>query len=498
MFKTTNKSRTKRVKPLVGLTLKSREWVVKEGKVHYTQLDSKEVQFNTETEPQVIRQQQAITAIEAKYCVDRKLVGVKSLRPLWVELALRLSAYWYYEKKFRKTKPYKYRSIGTMDNHGYKMMQTKDYVKLFVKAIDEDDTNMVTMKTFVTAYISDFNTVALQNDYSTYDTSTYVRHNLKKSYAHMTPSMSEIAEATDVGALVSEFMFVTNVCKQAYRMTMATRKDSNQVSNKKIKEVAQFLYDELQKYRAPYHYPSEDLKDITDITLNDDDGMLEDSNERLERKIKDVLTTEDHVKTSKWGNMKLNYPELTERLPVKITGKRKKYSDMGVAPRAMHRHTTDGKVFSASTKRKAGTLLIDVSGSMSFSERDIDELVRMLPAATVAMYSGTSGGDYRDEVHGHVHILAKNGKYVKRIPSHFRENIIDGPAMDWLGKQEEPRIMVTDMQVSGIGYNRRRDECESDFANKFMLEALQKVKQYRITPINDIGTAKEYVKKYLS
>ena len=96
---------------------------------------------------------------------------------------------------------------------------------------------------------------------------------------------------------------------------------------------------------------------------------------------------------------------------------------------------------------------------MSLVQDDIKELAETLPAGTVAMYSGLNNHALEQIKYemidtittGHLTILASKGSFVEHIETKGRQNLIDGPAIKWLGQQEEPRILVTDMQVSGIG-----------------------------------------------
>ena len=78
-------------------------------------------------------------------------------------------------------------------------------------------------------------------------------------------------------------------------------------------------------------------------------------------------------------------------------------------------------------------------------------------------------------------IIASKGKWVEEIPYYGYNNIIDGPALDWLGKQQEPRIIVTDMQVSGIA--KYDNSVLADFNAELTVEALKKVKDYNIIVI---------------
>jgi hypothetical protein len=91
-----------------------------------------------------------------------------------------------------------------------------------------------------------------------------------------------------------------------------------------------------------------------------------------------------------------------------------------------------------------GTILIDASGSMG----DFDEIIKWMetsPFGTIAYYAGDT---YRGC--GWLYVYARKGWHapeVKHLPD--RENVVDGPAMDWLMKQARPRTFVTDRQFCG-------------------------------------------------
>jgi hypothetical protein len=127
-----------------------------------------------------------------------------------------------------------------------------------------------------------------------------------------------------------------------------------------------------------------------------------------------------------------------------------------------------------------GTILIDASGSMSFDGEDILEIMQMLPAVTIAMYNGRGyTGDLR--------IVAKNGKrvnqqYLDRYSGYG--NVVDGPALEWLGTQPAKRIWVSDMHVFGgrgdvSGFNLMAD------VNKL-------VRKYNIINLKNIEEVKEH------
>jgi hypothetical protein len=93
-------------------------------------------------------------------------------------------------------------------------------------------------------------------------------------------------------------------------------------------------------------------------------------------------------------------------------------------------------------------VLIDASGSMHLETAHLREILAAAPAATVAMYSG-------DDTTGAVTIIARNGRMstdlqiAERRYEVGRGNIVDGPALEWLAEQQEPRTWICDGLVTG-------------------------------------------------
>lgn len=144
-----------------------------------------------------------------------------------------------------------------------------------------------------------------------------------------------------------------------------------------------------------------------------------------------------------WGTAYLQEPPLT--LPKKQRGR--KVADSGSVLSAPWRTTSDQKIFRSCLKApRKGTVLIDASGSMSFTEADIENLVSKIPAGTIAAYCGKS-------VIGIIRVLAKHGKICspEEFDMPYANNTIDGPALEWLGKQQAPRIWLSDGAVTGRG-----------------------------------------------
>ncbi len=159
-----------------------------------------------------------------------------------------------------------------------------------------------------------------------------------------------------------------------------------------------------------------------------------------------------------WGVMTIRHPELP--LPVAAYTGPLRATDGGAFLRYPHRETVDRRVFAARRPRKGGTLLIDMSGSMSLTAADVEQLLAHSPASTIAVYSA-------DRSAGVLKILARHGRRAAaadllRPAGQF--NVIDGPALDWLATQPPPRVWLSDGRVTGV--NDVAGEGNREYANR--------------------------------
>ena len=183
-----------------------------------------------------------------------------------------------------------------------------------------------------------------------------------------------------------------------------------------------------------------------------------------------------------WGEMEIHTPSCTVNLSNKLRqGYVKTPKEYGQTPDNLQRYCVDRKVFSKKTKVYGGTVLIDASGSMDFDGDDILEVMNEVPAVTIAMYNGM--GRY-----GNLRIIARNGRRVddEYLDYHSgRGNVIDKPALQWLGRQAPKRLWVSDMYVVPTSGTSRQalDEC------------LDIVRTYNITRLANIDEVKLFAKQ---
>jgi len=187
------------------------------------------------------------------------------------------------------------------------------------------------------------------------------------------------------------------------------------------------------------------------------------------------------------GRMTIDRPALTIRQPELLRAGRaaRRCTTEGTQITRPDRFAIDRAIFTRRVRGEGATVLVDTSGSMSLNVEQVEEIVRVAGgAAVVAIYSG------REDV-GELRIVAR-GAF--RAPSEALKpfgsgNIVDLPALEWLAKQPEPRLWVSDGCVTGTG-----DEgCE-----KVLEACLDVAKRARIERVEDAGEAVEAIKAMYS
>lgn len=218
------------------------------------------------------------------------------------------------------------------------------------------------------------------------------------------------------------------------------------------------------------------------------EGESEESNElgggsleqRTRSDIADLLYRSSQG-TGRWGEMFMHQPPLTVNLQGRLKGGRAyRPADFGYNPKYINRYCIDKKIFKQKQTQLGGTILIDASGSMDFDGQDILEIMQLLPAVTIAMYNGRGKT-------GNLRIIAKNGKRVSEryLDEHSGYgNVVDGPALEWLGTQPARRLWVSDMHVFG-GHG------ETNGFN-LMADVNNLVRKYNIINLKNIEEVKEH------
>ena len=131
------------------------------------------------------------------------------------------------------------------------------------------------------------------------------------------------------------------------------------------------------------------------------------------------------------------------------------------------------RVFGQKVKVKGGIIVVDISGSMSLSQQDVETIVEAAPAAVILAYSYMGS----DEI-PNAWIFANRGWRVREIPEvGHRGNGVDGPALTWAIRHRkfgEQIVWITDGQVTS----------KSDGQNpEIIKQCAQLVKKHRIIMI---------------
>ncbi len=174
---------------------------------------------------------------------------------------------------------------------------------------------------------------------------------------------------------------------------------------------------------------------------------IEAMQERLKGGLPAVQVVQRKIK---WGPMKIVRPPLEPRPHTRKKTLKNRPSDTGIVMKHPHRLLTDSRVFTSKYKKQGGTLLIDVSGSMTVTEYQLDKLLDTAPLLTVALYTS----DFYSYFSGMLVIVADRERRCNRkqlVKYTGYGNVVDGPALKWLARQEHPRIWVSDGIVTGMG-----------------------------------------------
>jgi len=186
-------------------------------------------------------------------------------------------------------------------------------------------------------------------------------------------------------------------------------------------------------------------------------GAITDNDENILVKEMDIdisLTTDPNVM---WTTMKIVRPALVRAFKARVP-RRGRPSIDGEIPRHFSRWFSDKAILDSRGRRPGGTLLLDISGSMSWSHAQTMALIEAVPAMTIAAYS--SGTDHAEftpsgsNLHmGRLTILAHQGRAVASDDPwqkfHGGGNGCDGPALAWLARQPGPRVWFSDGGVTG-------------------------------------------------
>jgi hypothetical protein len=152
---------------------------------------------------------------------------------------------------------------------------------------------------------------------------------------------------------------------------------------------------------------------------------------------------------SAWYPINLGRVNLTRKHEGKI-GVKRTASDSGRTIRYPSRALTDParRVFGTKARNRNALIVLDMSGSMDYSEDELDEIIEFARGAVVVGYSGDG------ESQPNCYVLAKDGHRVEDLPDMDGSNGCDGSAFQFaVDKYRKsgvtPVIWVSDGDISG-------------------------------------------------
>ena len=149
-----------------------------------------------------------------------------------------------------------------------------------------------------------------------------------------------------------------------------------------------------------------------------------------------------------WDDLRIKKLPLTTLVPGTV-GKKRIPAQTGRNPRRLHRILTDPqmRIFDRTIRGMGGVLVLDASGSMDFTHREIRAILEAAPGITVLAYSDVGEGL------PNAWVLADKGRMVDKLPDMCAGNGVDYPAIVWgvahKQRPNSPVIWVSDGGVCG-------------------------------------------------
>lgn len=201
------------------------------------------------------------------------------------------------------------------------------------------------------------------------------------------------------------------------------------------------------------------------------------------------VTPAEHGGASRWAELVVSREPLP-RYHYGSMGKKRIATNVGIRPRRMHRYMTDPakRVFDKTVRGSGGMVIIDASGSMSFTTEQIAEIIENAPGATVLIYSdrGRGAGD-----RANAWVVADKGRMVENVEyiDYGHGNGVDFPAIEWGVQNRQykntPLVWVTDGGVCGAN---------DGFSDLLAMQCITYARQHRYIVVPHIEEAIEQLR----
>lgn len=171
-------------------------------------------------------------------------------------------------------------------------------------------------------------------------------------------------------------------------------------------------------------------------------------------------------------------------------GRKRTACNIGRNPRRIGNALVDPerRVFDRTRRGNGGVVLIDGSGSMSLSHKDILDITENAPGATVAVYATDSQNRLPN-----LFVLAEKGRMVEKLPERHGGNGVDGEAIRWAIKQRQhknaPVIWITDGMVHGVS---------NGYTDYLAMDCIKETMKHKVIISRDVGDGVEVLKSLRS
>lgn len=154
------------------------------------------------------------------------------------------------------------------------------------------------------------------------------------------------------------------------------------------------------------------------------------------------------------GRVQYHDHTATIRRPTMRIARKARPVSQGIGLKFAHRWFLDKAIFSQRLLTEAG-IMVDGSGSMTWTDEDMQDLVAKLPAVKVGVYSGVDCGHFNSDglpIIGRICIIARDGRFAKYTgldPECNGANEVDVEALKLLATWPKPRLWLSDGCVCG-------------------------------------------------
>lgn len=277
------------------------------------------------------------------------------------------------------------------------------------------------------------------------DTATYLatlaRHPEKQLHTLATSIAARLAESIDdLAALLP-----TPTRRHAYRMNSKNYRLTN--TERQTLRAAQTLHKANEQLRRA---AAADTKEKATRSKKEKERAAEQTRQNKHTRIPDS------------GDLSGWLPVIPNKPPREIAhlgrlGRKRIATPTGKNPTRLHNYYGDPmrRIFTRKTRGTNALIVCDVSGSMSLSIADLDQIMKASAGATVVAYSAS------DDTNPNTHLLAHNSRRVRDLPRFDGGNGIDAPAVLWAiknyRKHHAPVLWITDGGVTGAGDTTNAD-----------------------------------------